>query len=257
MKISMRKILILWFATGIFWSCKQPDNTRIENQKYELKSHICREEECAKVEIEVPFFSGNNSSFDVINDAVLQQVSSLISFAEKGEQFENYDALMQNFIQSYEKIKTDFPNEPIPWEAEIEADAYRLDEQLVNITYDFYTFTGGAHGSYGKISQFYDMETGKQVAVKQLFVNYSGFEKKVKDKFYTVYQLDENDSLEEKGFLFEDNRFYLTDNIMFTDDKVIVYYNPYEIAPYANGATELKFNFDEVKPYLNPLYFKN
>lgn len=253
----MRKILFLLFVTGSFWSCKQADNGRVEEKKYALKSQICRGDDCSKVEIEIPYFSGDKKSFTVINDEILQQVSSLISFAETGEQFENYEELMQNFIQSYEKIKTDFPNEPIPWEAKIDVDAERLSKQLVNVTYDFYTFTGGAHGNYGKISQFYDLETGKTVPVKQLFVNYSGFEKMVKNKFYAIYKLNEGDSLEEKGFMFEDNRFYLSDNIMISDDEVEVYYNPYEIAPYANGATELKFTFDEVKPYLNPVYFKN
>lgn len=252
----MNKKLLIFLMIVAFVGCRQSDNIRIEEKKYELKSQICGQDDCAKVEIDIPYFLSNNQPVEVINNEILRQVALWVSFADNEEQFVDYDQLMQNFISSYEKIKTDFPNEPIPWKAEIEVEAERLNNELVNVTYDCYTFTGGAHGNHGKMSQFFNPITGDKIAVKQLFVNYSGFEQIVKNKFYATYNLTEGDSLDEKGFMFENNRFYLTDNIMISDDEVTVYYNPYEIAAYANGATELKFNIDEVKPFLNPIYFK-
>lgn len=252
----MNKNVLLLLLICAFYGCQEVDNTKIEEKKYELRSQICSDSQCAKVTIVVPHVSGDKTSLSNINQQVLQQVSSFISFAEKGESFESYDKLMQNFIDSYEEIKTKFPNEPLPWEAEITAQAHRLSKQLLSVHYDFYTFTGGAHGNHGRVAQFFDTETGQTLETKQLFVNYIGFEQLVKDKFYATYNIEPQDSLEEKGFLFENNRFYLPQNILMTNQKVIAYYNPYEIAPYASGATELSFSFEDIKPFLNPLYFK-
>ena len=40
----------------------------------------------------------------------------------------------------------------------------------------------------------------------------------------------------------DDGNFVLNDNIGMTEDKVIVHYNPYEIAPYAQGPTTIELD---------------
>src|SRR5690554_7657769 len=158
----MNKKLLIFLMIVAFVGCRQSDNIRIEEKKYVLKSQICGHDDCAKVEIDIPYFLSNNQSVELINNEILRQVALWVSFADNEEQFADYDQLMQNFISSYEKIKTDFPNEPIPWKAEIEVEAERLNNELVNVTYDCYTFTGGAHGNHGKMSRSEERRVGKE-----------------------------------------------------------------------------------------------
>ncbi|MEC5164554.1 hypothetical protein RCH18_000270 [Flavobacterium sp. PL11] len=51
--------------------------------------------------------------------------------------------------------------------------------------------------------------------------------------------------------MFENERFQLPQNIFFTDTGLLLYYNIYEIASYADGATEMLFPYTEVNEFLN------
>ncbi|WP_326935009.1 RsiV family protein [Flavobacterium sp. PL11] len=53
------------------------------------------------------------------------------------------------------------------------------------------------------------------------------------------------------GLMFENERFQLPQNIFFTDTGLLLYYNIYEIASYADGATEMLFPYTEVNEFLN------
>ena len=50
--------------------------------------------------------------------------------------------------------------------------------------------------------------------------------------------------------MFEDEKFQLPQNIFFTDKGLLLYYNSYEIASYADGPKELLFSYKEVNDYL-------
>jgi hypothetical protein len=60
---------------------------------------------------------------------------------------------------------------------------------------------------------------------------------------------------EDEGFSFENNKFSLSDNFGLTSDGLLVYYQPYLVAPFSFGATILQFKYFEISDYLNPSLF--
>ncbi|MEO5619016.1 MAG: RsiV family protein [Candidatus Eisenbacteria bacterium] len=59
-------------------------------------------------------------------------------------------------------------------------------------------------------------------------------------------------SLSAMGFGFEDDRFRVGDNIAVTARGVRWHFDPYEIAPYPWGPTDIVAPFDRVRPYARP-----
>ena len=50
--------------------------------------------------------------------------------------------------------------------------------------------------------------------------------------------------------MFERDEFYLPENIGLTENGLVLLYNQYEVASYADGAIELILPMNEVKNYL-------
>lgn len=253
----MKKILLFLGLFLMITSCKQESELVFEEQVFIQKSTLsCTDDQCSVAEVHVPVMKEANTAAKTINAHVQTIVGDIIAFDQENHQFASYDEILKSFIASYDDIKKSFPNEPMPWEAKVNVTKEVFNDKIVNFVFDYYTFTGGAHGNPGVISVFYNTETGNEVPQKELFLNYEGFKKLVKEKFYKEHNLAANASLNDNGFMFEGNTFYLPENIIITSNEVIVRYNHYEIASYADGPTELKFSYQEVKPFLNELYFK-
>jgi len=253
----MRKLLLLICFSVAFVGCKKQQKIAFEERTYQEKSTLsCEDGACTEVNVKIPFAIGKDSVSKNINDQLFNIVKEIVVFDQDNERFKTYEEAIHSFIASYDDIKKQFPNEPVPWEAKIKSSFTVFGEELVNIDIDHYTFTGGAHGSQGILSVFYDLKTGKEIEQKDLFVNYEGFKALAKKKFYEMNQLAPNASLNDKGFMFDDDVFALAENIIINKENLTVHYNHYEIAPYAQGATDIKFSFKEIKSFLNPLYFK-
>ncbi|MFV8388928.1 RsiV family protein [Flavobacterium sp. LB1P71] len=62
--------------------------------------------------------------------------------------------------------------------------------------------------------------------------------------------MPENKSINATGLMFEDEKFYLPQNIFYTDKGLLLYYNSYEAASYADGPKELLLSYKEVNEYL-------
>jgi len=50
--------------------------------------------------------------------------------------------------------------------------------------------------------------------------------------------------------MFEDNQFQLPQNMGLTPQGMVLHYNPYEAASYADGALVLEFPHEAVRPFL-------
>lgn len=108
---------------------------------------------------------------------------------------------------------------------------------IISLYADEYVYAGGAHGSTIRSSQNWNMSTGSQFSLPDLFNN---------DCLYIIYILKEifhqiEIQIEnEAGSYFENyaklavenfqsNQFYIT------DDGIAIFYQQYDIAPYSSG----------------------
>ncbi|MDG1871842.1 MAG: RsiV family protein, partial [Flavobacterium sp.] len=82
------------------------------------------------------------------------------------------------------------------------------------------------------------------------FKNYKEFEAFAEKKFRFQFKIPANHGINATKFMFEDDKFQLPLNMFFTDKGLLLYYNRYEIASYADGPQELLLTYDELKGYL-------
>jgi predicted small secreted protein len=124
---------------------------------------------------------------------------------------------------------------------------------LLSITVDYYQFTGGAHGATERRPYNYDLETGKELSLQDLFkagVNY----KEILNREIAA-QIKANP---EGGYLTQPEMGFETidDNQPFylTDGGLVVYFAQYEIAPYVAGIPEFKIPFSLLKDSVEPRF---
>ena len=211
---------------------------------------IAEEENCTFIGIKVPWAMGKDTRSNLLNSHIEKHVINLIDY-QAAKELRSLEKLAQTFINDYEASAKEFPEYNIPWEAFVEGKITHESEKLISIEFDLALFTGGAHG-YTSISYLnFDPETGRLLSNKDLFSE--GFKEFAEKRFREKNNIPENESINSTGFFFEDDEFQLPKNIGFYTKKVVLRYNSYEIASYAEGNVQLEFKMQEVKKYFKIL----
>ena len=221
-----------------------------ENQTFEKKTSLPCKENCPSISIKIPIAKDVPDVADNINKKVFSVLKEIIYFGEKPYAATNYNDLSTSFIDSYEKLQKEFPKDNFGWEAKIEGNVKYASDSIINIEIKHYTYTGGAHGYLGFRSLLFNPDTGKTIANSQLFKDQNAFKAFAENKFRVKYKIPKDKPINSTGYLFENNVFHLPLNIFYTDRGLLLYYNSYEVASYADGSKELLLSYNEVNPYL-------
>lgn len=162
-----------------------------------------------------------------------------------------------------EKINRDFEDKIIAFKDEIESSAKEYFEianqenlefhpYFAHVTYElpynkdgifslnttYSSYTGGAHGIAVRTSLNLDAESGKTLELKDFFKPDEDYQQRILETIRK--QVEENkdyyfeDALDNLQFLSENQQFYLK------QDKLVIYFGLYEIAPYAAGMPEFE-----------------
>ena len=246
----MKKILSLFALAVLFISCEKDKQLEFTTETYTEKSTLPCTENCPIVEVKVPIAKNIPIVADSINKRVFAVVKSIIYFGEKPYTSTEYKGLLQSFISSYDALKTEFPKDTFGWEGKVEGSLVYETENVLNIKIDHYTYTGGAHGYQGVRSLIFNPKTGKIITNQELFNDVNAFTKFAEQKFRAAYKIPENDAINSTGLMFENEKFALPMTLIFNEKGLLLYYNSYEAASYADGPKEIQLTFKELEPYL-------
>ena len=246
----MKKILSIFAFAAILISCEGDKQLEFTTETYTEKSTLPCSEKCPEVEVKVPIAKNVPIVADSINNRVFAVVREIIYFGEKPYTSKEYKGLLQSFISSYDEMKTEFPKDSFGWEGKVTGSIAYETENVLNIKIDHYTYTGGAHGYQGIRSLIFNPKTGKIITNEGLFNNVNAFTKFAEQKFRTAYKIPENDAINSTGLMFEDEKFALPMTMIFNKTGLLLYYNSYEAASYADGPKEIQLTFAELEPYL-------
>lgn len=136
-----------------------------------------------------------------------------------------------------ELADTDFPKREFVGKVDFDL---KNKEQVLSIKFNYYQYTGGAHGNPYSLTYNIDLLTGKDVKLvdflKRNNLNLIEVEKVIKTK---INNNPDNYFQAEYGFqnLAEDQHYYLTEN------ELVIYFQPYAIAPYSTGMPEFKIKY--------------
>lgn len=248
----MRKLLLLISLLYLSLSCKNEKPLAFNPVQLTADSfEICSTFHCPELNVHYLLATGNAKISYKINSEIEEHLNKILSGNREDVQNTStiQDAVV-SFISDYQQFETDFGNSFSEYTAETSMQISYFSENLVSIALAYYLYTGGAHGYGGTNYLNFDVKTGERLTEKTLIKNLGGFLKYSDNKFREVYKIPKDSSINSTGFWFENDTFYLPENIGFTDKEVVLIYNQYEIASYAEGPIQLNFPKEEVLPYL-------
>ncbi|MGI9547615.1 MAG: DUF3298 domain-containing protein [Flavobacteriaceae bacterium] len=226
-------------------SCGKDSKLAFETKRF--SNSECSQ--CPEINIEIPQAIENRKISETINNAMREEVISLLSYDEE-PLVTDIPGALSSFNLGFEELRKMFPDENMPWEARIKGNIVFENKELLTIGLSSYIFTGGAHG-YGSTRFLnFDKSGGEELESNMLFKNLEKFEEYAETKFRLQEEIPIQESINSTGFMFEQDSFYLPENIGFTQEGLKLLYNPYEVASYADGTIELTLPFAEVKKFL-------
>ena len=158
--------------------------------------------------------------------------------------------MANELIAGFRAARQEFPGAASTqrWEERRSVRVVHHDDRLVSLRFEVYSDTGGAHPDSQTTYASWSLADGERVLLEDLLLE--GYEEPLAEigeaAFRQARGLTVDRDLEELGFRFADGRFALPDNFAVTESGLVFHYNPYEIAPYSLGPTELTITWVEI-----------
>lgn len=266
----MKTLLIILFAIFIFSACgKKNDSTKTgtdqkttesktteENAvKFSDKSFLKSYKNCSpndtctyfKVDY-IEAVSGKNK--DKVNKLIINIVNSGVSFGDTT--LPGIQVAADSFMAQYVQMRKEFPESPQYWYLEQSVSASLDAPKIITLASGNSSYMGGAHPNSYLLYYNISKETGDTISLSNIFTQ--GFEKKLNElvdaSFRKANNLKPDDNLSEKGGLFENKIAFNYNFNINKDGSITFYYNPYEIASYAQGPIEITLTKEEIAPLL-------
>ena len=156
--------------------------------------------------------------------------------------------------EDWEKDNRDYEYAPICCEEQVLTGSVMGEVKgILSYCVERYVYTGGAHGSNFRQFVNYNLQTGEQIDEDQLFAeNYQ----EPLTQLLLQYMVEQNDEialiqdLQEAGYNVDD--IHPNDNFYLAEEGITYVFNPYDIAPYALGETEILIPWSALQNILKP-----
>lgn len=241
----MKYIYILLLLLLVSISCK--NETLLTFETLLIEDKTCKN--CPAVTIDIPKALEKTTISKNINTALQEEIIILLNFDEATNVTSIKTAIV-SFNEGYNKLKDKFPEESTKWEAVINGEVLYENKDILTIALDSYIFTGGAHGYSAKKYLNFSKKNGAEIENWELFNTKFNFEKFAEIKFRIQENIPQDQPINYTGFMFEEDAFYLPENIGFTPNGIQLLYNQYEVSSFAEGPIEVTIPYSEVKKYL-------
>ncbi|QED38550.1 DUF3298 and DUF4163 domain-containing protein [Antarcticibacterium arcticum] len=204
------------------------------------------EENCAYISLNIPWVAGTGARNKSINRNIEQHVINILDYQEENN-FSSLESLSQTFIDNYETSAMEFPEYNIPWEASVEGRVLTNTPEIISLEFNLAIFTGGAHGFSSRSYINLNPQTGEILKNEDLFT--ADFKEYAEGVFRVKKEIPEGESINSTGYFFENDSFYLPQNIGFLKNKIILRYNAYEVASYSEGGIQIEIPREEATDF--------
>jgi len=229
---------------------QKPAALAFADKVYSKKTTLPGPEPRTYVDITVPNATGIPVASDSINNKIFRTVRSIVYFGEKPTDATSYQELMNSFIESYDELAKKFPKDAMAWEAKVKGTIDYKTDSIIEIKLHHYTFTGGAHGYEGDRSLLFNAKTGRSLKYSDIFKDEKAFTAFAEKKFRAKYKIPAGKNINATGLMFLDDVFVLPQNIFFKENGILLYYNAYEAAAYAEQQKEVLIPYSEADAFL-------
>lgn len=224
----------------LLFSCKS------ELKPIEFVVKELKESYKADISVAYDMAKGNNELSRIINENI---EGAIIKNTRIDSSNKDLLSVLKSFNNEYVSFKNDYPDASEPkWELHIESELVYQSEEVITVVISTYEYKGGAHGN--DYIQLLNLEagTGRVLKIEDFINNIDGFTSLAKNHF--IKNLSNSEEIESLEDYFFGKSFHLPENIGFSDEGLILLYNVYEIASYAQGYTEFAIPYNEVDEFL-------
>ncbi len=196
--------------------------------KFSIKT-ISRNDPALKTNLQVPVFEG--MSDEAIQDRINRKIEEdIFTFSDE------LAKSSERCLEIADKIK--WQQEQCIGETIFEL--HYLSEKVMSFSMIYYSYTLGAHGFTEQISYNFDLKTGQEITVQELFYGYNHYEEFINQEIKRQIAI-EKDIYFNEGKDFQSIRNNQPFYIQY--DGIVIYFGLYELAPYADGIRYFKIPF--------------
>lgn len=198
-----------------------------------------------------------NSTEDVVN-----QENILYAFGAQEDGL-TPEKIIDNYIANYEKeyrsnlqYFADKGEELGPifnYELILFFKHFNSSKNSIAFVKDMYIYMGGVHGAQNIIYHTYDLNTGKEMRARDIFLEGSQQELRniIYEGFKAEYFPGRNQTSQDGGFFNLEENMTLDNTYVFTDKGLLFQYQAYAIAPYSFGMPSVVIPYAKLKNVLN------
>ena len=229
------------------------------SEKHYLTSDTTKGAIKIDINVEIPVCYANDSIRDSIRNVIITQLfgSDYIPFGN--------DSIVNIFAKD---LITEYKNTNEPMVQQLDSTSFYSfnnehtlegfsllnDQNIYSYGINRYVFMGGAHGLNNLNYYNFNLKTGRLITEIDIFDE--GFQQALIEiiKNRIIEQNNEDASLKSITSL-EDTDFWIdaikpNGNFYLTDESINYVFNPYEIAPFYMGITEVILSYDKLKSIL-------
>ncbi len=145
-------------------------------------------------------------------------------------------------VEDYEqRQESDFPFNP--YDVQRDFTAGYIGGCVASLYFDLYQFTGGAHGTTVRTSDTWDVSRARTLPLSAVFPGNPGYREELIGEIQRQIAQERDFYFENAEALaresFDEESYYLT------DDALVIYYQQYDIAPYAFGIPEFSIPYGQ------------
>ena len=219
----------------------------MEIKKYSAREKDCKAEDCTYIELQMPVLSGgNDAAIDKINDFINGQYHEAVK-SRLAEPLGNapLETMCASFIEGYELFMLEFPDSEQKWFMEMDGRKSLVEADYFTMILNQSEYLGGAHSaSFTQITSF-NISNGNMIDIVDRYGR-AKLTKIAEGYFRENNKLTSDQDLNDAGFMFEDGKFVLPENMGLTAEGILMVYNAYEVASFAQGETRFVIPYSEL-----------
>jgi len=236
----LKKNVIFIVALSIIFSCKEEVKIDFSEENIETSQN-------AEISINFPKAEGNKVVSELINNTIQNYIISQTNLSEDSLTNLSIDEAVERFNTEFKTFKVDFPDSSQKWEAFIDGEVTYRSPEVISMAINSYLDTGGAHGNTNIRFFNFNPQSGELYSKTELISNVEGLSEVITNQLKKEIKSNSDQPMED---FFFGKDFQLPESIGFSDEGLIILYNPYEIASYSQGIIEFTIPYEEVSSFL-------
>lgn len=243
---SMKKfiaiLIVILLSVNIFIYFKQEEkkeiikNGEIVNIIFEKEAYIISQSNVYDVLARYPIV--NEEINEKFKELLFSQINSFKELAEGNAEF-----------------IPDIENRRFIFDANYFIESF--SEDIKSYAFTISTYSGGAHGYVDTITQTYNIRTGEVYELQDIVLDMDKFSQVTKEKLLQVFESRGGNYDEEwidDGIDFNKKENY--ERFLITNNSLIIYFPPYQVASYADGTIVTEIYFEEIKDIISSNFIK-